>query len=102
MGSHKQKQKPAHPVRPAIPGEAGARVMRLLAENRAEEAWDLFFYTFIGDLRSQVVITVLEDDGESLLFSSDRGPFRVSGHFPATQLTSCAVTSGHWKSKSIR
>lgn len=77
MSRHKHKKLRSDQL--PLPGEAGEEVLALLLEGKQDEALELFVEAFISSPGIPVDIQVLEDDGESLLFMANRGPFKVYG-----------------------
>jgi hypothetical protein len=71
---HERPEKPL-----PLPGEAGLEIISLLMENRTDEAYDLLYETYIGTPGQWAEIIILEDDGETLFYTADRGPFKVYG-----------------------
>jgi len=71
------RQKPDRPY--PLPGEAGLEIIRLIMDNKTNEAYDLLYETYIGTPGDWATIEILEDDGETLFFVADRGPFKVYG-----------------------
>ncbi len=62
-----------------LPGEAGVEIIQLILQDKQDEALDLLYETYIGTPGELVDIQILEDDGETLFFVADRGPFKVYG-----------------------
>ena len=81
-GKHKRKTsaiKQEPHGEPPLPGLAGLEVLDRLEKHQVNEALDLFYDAFIGDLGTPPEVEILEDDGDSIIFVSDRGPFRFTG-----------------------
>src|SRR4051812_3908489 len=62
-----------------LPGSAGIAVLEKLNEGNVDEAMEIFYREFIGNLNERVSIQILEDDGKSMMFVGNRGVFRVHG-----------------------
>ncbi|HLY26756.1 MAG TPA: hypothetical protein VKQ72_10480 [Aggregatilineales bacterium] len=75
MARHKPKTSSVSP----LPGLAGQRVLDLLRNGHYEAAISGFCDTFIGNRGAPVYIRIVEDDGYTLSFESDRGYFKVFG-----------------------
>ncbi|GEM_PF-5770959 len=79
---HKQKtsaMKPDARLDLPLPGLVGIEVLDKLMNKQVEEALDLFYDAYIGDLGTPPDVEILKDDGYNIIFVSDRGPFRFSG-----------------------
>jgi hypothetical protein len=81
-GKHKRKTsaiKQEPHSEPPLPGLAGLEVLDRLQKQQVNEALDIFYDAYIGDPGIPPEIEILEDDGHSIIFVSDRGPFRFTG-----------------------
>jgi hypothetical protein len=81
-GKHKRKTsaiKSDPHGEPPLPGLAGLEVLDRLEKQQYNEALDLFYEAFIADPGMPPEVEILEDDGDSIIFISDRGPFRFTG-----------------------
>jgi hypothetical protein len=81
-GKRKQKTsaiKPDSHLELPLPGRVGIEVLDKLVKKQVEEALNLFYDAYIGDLGTPPDVEILKDDGHNIIFVSDRGPFRFSG-----------------------
>ena len=63
----------------ALPGTAGLAVMQKLKSGEYDEALNIFYDAYVGDLGTPPHVQILEDDGNVLIIRSQRGPFRFTG-----------------------
>ncbi len=82
---------PPTPKALPFPGPEGEEIVTKLLEGDTNAALNLFWDAYIGDPGDIPPISIIEDDGENIIFAADRGMFKLWG--PARDLLLTIITT---------